>query len=234
MCFLPDFLPILNNWLGFQGFYTQVRDDVFSRYLLISIILTNFGWCFSLQRCNPDYYPYGFVGKYLDDLDDAVDSTGTLVKLIQDNLSLLEEECGRNYDDVVPLVESMNVNLKRLRTKADQSLDLVKCKNINELYVNTMHEAACTYSVDALAWIFASSLIISVCGLIMIMLRSAYYPEQHLELSGSWIKTPSGAKIPTNSGETHTASTLSTHQAVPQSVKVLHVHSNEFEVGDEF
>jgi hypothetical protein len=73
-------------------------------------------------------------------------------------------------------------NLKLLKQQADRSLDLVKCENINDLYVNTFHEAGCTYSVDAMAWIFTSSLAISVCGLIMIMLRSAYYPVQHLGL----------------------------------------------------
>jgi hypothetical protein len=88
----------------------------------------------------------------------------------------------------------MNNNLKLLKEQAVRARDLVKCENINELYVNTFHQAGCTYSVEAMGWIFASSLVISVCGLIMIMLRSAYYPVQHLDLGDMWIKSPTSTE----------------------------------------
>ena len=84
----------------------------------------------------------------------------------------------------------MDSNLKLLQQQVDASLDLVKCENINKLYVNTVHEAGCTYSVDALAWIFASALVISVCGLIMIMLRASYYPVEYLDMSDDWNLKP--------------------------------------------
>eukprot|EP01083_Nonionella_stella_P091549 256025_1 len=97
----------------------------------------------------------------------------------------------------------MNDNLRLLQKQADLSLDLVKCKNINSLYVNTVHEAGCTYSVDAMAWIFASSLVVSVCGMIMIMLRSAYYPEEYLDLDKSWVSNPiaGGSKSRSNDSD---------------------------------
>ena len=142
------------------------------------------------QRCNSIYYPFGEVSDYLDLLDGAVDSTNGVVDMIQGNLSLLLDQCGRSYDSVISLVKEINISLRTLRNSADQTLDLIQCRNINELYVNTVHEATCTYSVEALAWIFASTLIIAVCGLIIIMLRAAYYPEEYLELSKSWITSP--------------------------------------------
>ncbi len=148
---------------------------------------------FYTQRCNPKYYPYGFLSKYLNDLDEAIASTGTIAQAVQDNLGLLEAQCGRSFDEVVPVVKDMSDNLKILRDNADMTLDLIKCKNINDLYVNTMHDAACKYSVSALAWIFACALIIAVCGLIMIMLRSAYYPVEFLKLSDSLTKSPKSA-----------------------------------------
>ena len=40
--------------------------------------------------------------------------------------------------------------------------------------------------MDALAWVFASSLVISVSGLIMIMLRSSYYPEEYVPSGCDW------------------------------------------------
>ncbi|KAL3786891.1 hypothetical protein ACHAW5_006970 [Stephanodiscus triporus] len=132
------------------------------------------------QQCNPEYNPFGFLDEYLNDLDNAIDSTSTAVSAVEGNQAFLEEQCGSDlpFDDVLTIVKDMNNNLKLLRQQVVRSLDLVKCENINGLYVAAFHDAGCTYSVDGMAWIFASSLVISVCGLIMIMLRSAYYPSE--------------------------------------------------------
>ena len=162
--------------------YRNLRGDDSSILFLLGAYYT--------QRCNSIYYPFGEVSNYLDLLDGAIDSTNTVVDTIQGNLDLLLDQCGRNYDSVVRLIKDMNISLRTLRNSADQTLSLVHCKNINKLYVNTVHEATCTYSVEALAWIFGSSLVISVCGLIIIMLRAALYPEEYLELSKNWITSP--------------------------------------------
>ena len=138
------------------------------------------------QQCNIEYYPFDFLSIYLTDLDKAIASTDTAVSAIGGNQDLLEAQCGRSFDNVLNLVRKMNSNLLLLQRQANLSLDLVKCENINSLYVNTIHEAGCTYSVNAMAWIFASTLIISVSGLIMIMLRSAYYSVECLNPRDPW------------------------------------------------
>jgi len=138
------------------------------------------------QQCDPKYYPFGFIASYLAQLDEAIRSTDEAGATIAGNLDLLQQQCGREFDTVIRLINDMNRNLVLLREQADLSLDLVKCRNINELYINTVHQAGCTYSVDALAWVFASSLVISVSGLIMIMLRSSYYPEEYVPSGCDW------------------------------------------------
>jgi hypothetical protein len=140
-------------------------------------------FAFYTQQCNPDYEPFGFLETYLDDLDKAIDSINTAEITIQGNQDFLKEQCDRTFEDVMATVTDMSNNLKLLRQLADRSLELVKCEKINELYVETFHDVSCTYTVDALGWIFASSLVISICGLIMIMLRSAYYPEEQMGLA---------------------------------------------------
>lgn len=150
---------------------------------------------FYTQQCRPEYHPFDFLSSYLNDLDTAIDSTNTAVSAVQDNQALLEDQCGREFDGVLEIVKDMNDNLQLLQKQVDLTMDLVKCKNINQLYVNTVHEAGCTYSVDALAWTFASALVISICGLIMIMLRSSYYPVEYLELDEKWNTMP----VPTKS-----------------------------------
>mmetsp|Transcript_34883 Transcript_34883/g.64171 ORF Transcript_34883/g.64171 Transcript_34883/m.64171 type:complete len:582 (-) Transcript_34883:314-2059(-) len=210
---------------------------------------------FYTQQCNPEYYPFDFLSSYLNDLDVAVDSTNTAYSAMEDNQGLLEEQCGRDFDDVINIVEDMTANLKSLREQAYLSLDLVKCENINRLYVNTIHEAGCTYSVDAMAWIFATSLVISVCGLIMIMLRSAYYTTEYLDVSASWdvldgvkaVPTKSGSRdsveevesmgsvvdvrkvVDSNTGPRREA--VAATAAVPIPIKVSQDHDDEFEMG---
>jgi hypothetical protein len=146
------------------------------------------------QQCNPEYFPFDFLDIYVSDLDKAIASTNTAISAIGGNQDLLEAQCGKSFDDVLSLVTNMNRNLLVLQKQVDKSLELVKCENINNLYVKTIHETGCTYSVDAMAWIFASTLIISVCGLIMIMLRSACYPAEYLDLSEAWRTKPTQTK----------------------------------------
>ena len=112
-------------------------------------------------------------------LDSFIDTIGS-------NLSLLEQQCAREFNNLLKLIKDTNTNLRELEEQASLSLDLFQCKNINDLYVNTVHEAGCTYLVNAFAWILACSIIVSICGLIMIMLRSSYYPEQYLSKSSAW------------------------------------------------
>jgi hypothetical protein len=134
------------------------------------------------QQCNPEYDPFGFLSTHLNDLDTAMDSINTAIITVEGNQDSLIAQCGGDFTDFSKLMIDMSNQLKLLKEQVDRSLDLVKCENINKLYVDIFHKAGCSYSVDAMAWIFTSSLVISVCGLIMIMLRSAYYPVQHLGL----------------------------------------------------
>ena len=191
---------VLTVWRNLQG------DDTGLVYRFVG---------YYTQQCKKEYYPFDFLSSYLNELDNAVESTNDAISAVQDNQEQLEEECGRNFDNVLQIVKDMNDNLKSLQRQADLSLDLIKCENINQLYVNTVHEAGCTYSVDALIWTFASSLVISVCGLIMIMLRASYYPTEYLDLSDAWVK-----QVPTKSASKDSDDTHPLAASPPQDTKL--------------
>jgi len=59
------------------------------------------------------------------------------------------------------------------------TLSLYSCKRLNELYVNTIHDATCTYSASAMGWIYASLVIISFFSLLMITLRASWRDVLH-------------------------------------------------------
>ena len=95
---------------------------------------------FYTQQCDPKYYPFGFIASYLAQLDEAIKSTDEAGVTLAGNLDLLQQQCGRDFDTVIRLINDMNRNLVLLKEQADLSLDLVKCRNINELYINTVHQ----------------------------------------------------------------------------------------------
>lgn len=84
---------------------------------------------------------------------------------------------------------------------------------------------------------FASSLVISVSGLIMIMLRSSYYPEEYVPSSCDW-KEGQG-QMKSESLES-TESTLKDHtetplRGPPQAAPSLHLsQSNSNSEGEGF
>jgi len=99
---------------------------------------------FYSQRCLPDYYPFGILDRYFGDLETAISSTDSFVVTIGDNLSVLKEECGREFNSVLKLVNDTNINLRVLQKQANLALNLFQCKNINDLYVNTSSQLQTT------------------------------------------------------------------------------------------
>ena len=136
----------------------------------------------SNQGCVQDYYPFDFLGTYFDQLEKAQTSIDQLIKTLNGNLDFVQKECGTDgFAPFLILAKSMNKNLELLKETVDEALSLVNCEDINRMYVNAVHDAGCTKSPNALAWVYGSLLVISVCGMIMITLRASYLPSVYVE-----------------------------------------------------
>lgn len=61
--------------------------------------------------------------------------------------------------------------------------DVLSCETFNPIYTTFVHEAFCIEGVSGLTYIFATTLVISIFSMVMIMFRAAMYP----------IKEPSSA-----------------------------------------
>jgi hypothetical protein len=55
-------------------------------------------------------------------------------------------------------------------------LDVISCGSFNPIYTTFVHDAICTSGVEGLTYIFATTLTISICSMMMIMFRAALYP----------------------------------------------------------
>jgi len=91
--------------------------------------------------------------------------------------------------------------------------------------------------------VFASSLVISVSGLIMIMLRSSYYPEEYVPSDGDWKEGPRPTKSESiDSAEStlrdqdfshDTARSGAPLRRPPQAAPSLHVSQSDSNSEDE-
>lgn len=132
------------------------------------------------QGCAADYYPFDSLGTYFDQLDAAQTSLDKLINVLNGNLDFIQKQCGSDgFTPFLVVARSMRENLQLLKSTVDEALNLVNCEDINRMYVNAVHDAGCTESPAAMYWIFVSLMVISVCGMTMISLRSAYLPSNY-------------------------------------------------------
>lgn len=123
-------------------------------------------------------YPFMFLNTYFDELENAKESIQTLdTNFSQLKLTigteLLANLCtGQDFTQIESMLVSARANLDILTGATKLAMKLTECKRINQIYTILAHEALCKDSVSALAWTFSSLLIISVCGFIMITLRT--------------------------------------------------------------
>lgn len=78
--------------------------------------ITPFSEAFYTQRCLPQYYPYGFLGTYFDQLDTARSSIDDLIEVLSRNLNTIRDQCGTDDGELfLSLAQSMKSNLDLLK-----------------------------------------------------------------------------------------------------------------------
>lgn len=121
-------------------------------------------------------FPFIFLEEYLDELNLAMNSTDVLRNSVDSiGIEELESLCGAEFASLNSLLDDVAEKLVILSDSADLAFDLISCESINPIYVNTFHKAACEESASGLSWVFASLLVISICGMTMLTLRSAMF-----------------------------------------------------------
>jgi hypothetical protein len=69
-------------------------------------------------------------------------------------MTVLAAYCGRDYGQVQDLLQQFVVLINSLLTASVQVLELISCRTLVPLYVNTVYYGMCTYSPDAVYWVF--------------------------------------------------------------------------------
>jgi len=85
--------------------------------------------------------------------------------------------CGKDFGPFEGLLNTMASNLQILSDNAQDTLSLLSCERVVPLYVNSVYGATCTYSINGVTWTWAAFLVVATMGMIMIMFRAAYLPN---------------------------------------------------------
>jgi hypothetical protein len=136
---------------------------------------------FYIQQCVYGADPFQTVKGYLSQLKD---NEGTLKQFLEvlsgsgamENLGLL---CGRDYAPLRDTVSSLKDLIVVLVKAAVEAVRIIDCSNITPIYTKLVYDGTCEYSVRAMAWVLAASLVMSTSGFLMIMLRASYKLNQY-------------------------------------------------------
>jgi hypothetical protein len=90
------------------------------------------------------------------------------------SLEQLSLGCNRDFRPLHRSLSQMIGVLDALLQASARVVNLLRCDRIVPVYTDIVYDATCKYAVSGFAWIFSALLIVSVCGMIMIMFRSSY------------------------------------------------------------
>lgn len=142
-------------------------DDIEKGSLLYAAIK------YYVEGCNGSF-PFNFATEYLRKLIDAKAQMEDFMYMVEYYSTVeLSNMCGSDISSIVAGVDVLQHSIGVLLENADRTLSLLSCESLNSIYVKATHEGACTHSIAALSWLVLSLVVISICGMTMIMLRSS-------------------------------------------------------------
>lgn len=133
-----------------------------------------------------------YVGQCPADIPDPFDEWSDLLPtLLEGQISLTELSgslndegsmtelslyCGRDYESLQGLLVDMENLLKVVVGSLQRALNAVSCDIWVPIYHRAVYDGACDTSLNALVWMWSTSLILASTGWLMLFLRSSYQP----------------------------------------------------------
>ena len=131
--------------------------------------------CSNNAHDNKDENPLLFINKYQNLLEKSILSLSHFSTVMSSmDISRLNEYCNKDLTSTIYIFQLLQMSLMQLYQIILQMLSLYSCPNVSALYVRTVHHTVCTYSPDALRWMYVVLMGISISGWFMITLRSSY------------------------------------------------------------
>jgi len=130
---------------------------------------------FYVDKCKEGDQLVFFLDEYKDDLDALAASLNDFkTSLGNTTIGGLENIFCEEKNSTLILLDTMKDDVEMLLKAAVAIIETLACAQLAPIYTNTFYLGTCTYSIRGVSWTFASLIIISFCGMMMIMFRSAW------------------------------------------------------------
>jgi hypothetical protein len=131
--------------------------------------------CLVLKQCVTED-PWAFIREY----DSQIEAASIQISKFLDSfnavttaqLSLL---CGKDFGPIEALLQDTSDLLATLDEGAKATMQLLSCERITPIYLNTVYDGTCTYSVRGLTWTWSAFLVVAFAGMLMLTFRSVLW-----------------------------------------------------------
>jgi hypothetical protein len=131
-----------------------------------------------IDGCSDRSAPILDLSAEKQELADATQSMGAILdQLSGDKVDELSEFCQSDLHLLRRGISTISNDLRTFREELHTVEELMTCSHMSPLYTRLSHEVMCDMSFHALVWFYSSLLIVTVCGFVMIMLRSSILQE---------------------------------------------------------
>mmetsp|Transcript_13360 Transcript_13360/g.19105 ORF Transcript_13360/g.19105 Transcript_13360/m.19105 type:complete len:594 (+) Transcript_13360:176-1957(+) len=159
------------------------------------------GLTYYLNRCQP-LFPFQLLENHVKDITVVLDSAEEFVNEFDSfDIYNLSESCGSNELSTLTRLRSNLGQLMEYLVAASENSsnihNILKCDRIVPIFIDAAHISMCSELPTSIVWLFSCLLIISVMGMLMITLRSAWldvsYAKRYLADSVIEISMPSSS-----------------------------------------
>lgn len=128
--------------------------------------------------CTTEYTQLITVKNLLAQLLEATANAKELQTIFMNNKSDYETLCNEPLDNLqVAFVLAIDA-FQEMSEIGLNTVGLLDCEDINQIYVDVMHDAVCTSAPLVLGWLFSSMIAIYIGGILIICLRGAFLPTE--------------------------------------------------------
>lgn len=120
----------------------------------------------------------------VSDLGQATETLNVVMTMIQKEPDNIKATCGisqERLDGLAKIVEESRNSFSYLNELASETVNILECKPINDIFKSFYHDALCSSGPQSLLWIFATLMIVTILGMLTFLNRGAMLPSIHRE-----------------------------------------------------
>jgi len=214
-CMSPDYT--IKQLLSNSGVMNGPTSDLFT---------------YILNGCNAMSNPLQFTNQYQTKLESSITALSHFSTVTSSmDITRLNDYCKEDLTPFILNLQILSQSLVQLYQLALKSIALYSCPNLNHLYVTTVHDTICTYSPQAVRWIYSVLMALSICGCFMITLRSSYLPD--IENKSNEKHSSHVLDTPTTINPTNTSNDiLQDYSSTDSNDTIIPIKLN-FDIGDD-